>query len=102
MPSRGESRCVPAKGVFVGAVVERGNDWRWKDQDGKMKDQCFLYFIAHFPLCMCVHVFVCACVCACVRPCVHSCVHACVCVSCTCVHVQQCICRWKREYRESS
>ena len=34
VPCRAESRRIPAKGLFVGAVVVRGVDWRWKDQDG--------------------------------------------------------------------
>ena len=28
------SRRVPARGVFPGATVVRGHDWRWSDQDG--------------------------------------------------------------------
>lgn len=28
------SHCVPARGVFPGATVIRGHDWRWGDQDG--------------------------------------------------------------------
>ena len=28
------SRRVPARGVFPGATVVRGRDWRWSDQDG--------------------------------------------------------------------
>lgn len=31
---RYQSRRVPARGVFQGARVVRGHDWRWNDQDG--------------------------------------------------------------------
>lgn len=31
---RYRSRCVPARGMFPGARVVRGHDWRWNDQDG--------------------------------------------------------------------
>ena len=31
---RYQSGCVAARGVFVGARVVRGGDWRWSDQDG--------------------------------------------------------------------
>lgn len=27
---------VEAKGIFPGAKVVRGHDWRWKNQDGKL------------------------------------------------------------------
>ena len=32
---RMDARRVVAKGLFPGAVVVRGCDWRWNDQDGK-------------------------------------------------------------------
>ena len=31
---RGESKKVMAKGIFEKAVVVRGRDWMWKNQDG--------------------------------------------------------------------
>ena len=34
MRCRYQSRHVVARGVFVGARVVRGRDWRWGDQDG--------------------------------------------------------------------
>ena len=30
------ARRVMSQGIFKGAVVMRGADWRWEDQDGKM------------------------------------------------------------------
>ena len=26
---------IKARGIFPGALVERGTDWRWGDQDGE-------------------------------------------------------------------
>ena len=34
VPARSGSRSVQAKGFFKGAVVSRGKDWNWGDQDG--------------------------------------------------------------------
>ena len=34
MQCRYKSSHVSARGVFVGARVVRGGDWRWSDQDG--------------------------------------------------------------------
>ena len=33
---------LAAKGIFKGAIVVRGPDWDWQDQDGE-----FLYFLTH-------------------------------------------------------
>ena len=35
MPSKSEARRIPARGLYPGAVVVRGFDWKWKDQDGE-------------------------------------------------------------------
>ena len=34
VPARSGGRRVKAKGFFKGAVVSRGKDWSWDDQDG--------------------------------------------------------------------
>jgi E3 ubiquitin-protein ligase mind-bomb len=34
VPAREDSRCIPVSGLFYGAEVVRGTDWRWNDQDG--------------------------------------------------------------------
>ena len=39
---------VMAYGIFPGAVVERGMDWRWGDQDGECIFMCM-------HACMCVY-----------------------------------------------
>ena len=36
VPPRNESRKVEAMGIYPGATVIRGPDWRWGDQDGKL------------------------------------------------------------------
>ena len=43
VPPRAESRSLPAQGLFVGAEVVRGVDWRWKDQDGDLKLCMYVY-----------------------------------------------------------
>ena len=35
MTCRRLSRWVAARGVFVGATVVRGSDWKWGNQDGE-------------------------------------------------------------------
>ena len=35
VPARSGGRRVKAKGFFKGAVVSRGKDWSWDDQDGR-------------------------------------------------------------------
>ena len=42
VPPRRSSRKGVAKGLFVGATVVRGRDWKWENQDGK---QCMKYII---------------------------------------------------------
>ena len=34
VPARSVGRRVKAKGFFKGAVVSRGKNWNWDDQDG--------------------------------------------------------------------
>ncbi len=34
MPSRRGSKKVEAKGIFAGAKIRRGEDWRYLNQDG--------------------------------------------------------------------
>ena len=35
VPSRARSLRIEARGIFLGAEVVRGHDWRWGNQDGK-------------------------------------------------------------------
>lgn len=35
MPARGTGPRIQAKGLFPNAVVSRGHDWIWGDQDGE-------------------------------------------------------------------
>ena len=34
MPIRSQSKKIMSKGMFEGAVVVRGRDWSWQNQDG--------------------------------------------------------------------
>ena len=34
VPPRKNARKVVAKGLFPNAIVVRGHDWKWEDQDG--------------------------------------------------------------------
>ena len=34
VPARSRSASVEVRGIFPGAKVVRGHDWKWKDQDG--------------------------------------------------------------------
>ena len=108
------SRCVRACGIFSGATVVRGFDWKWKNQDGKKErgregrrrrrrrdgaTMVSLYYVFYMrPLCRGKKLFgerikrwwcsirVCACVCACRHA------YACVVVVGACTHVHVCMC----------
>ena len=41
------SRAVTARGIFPGAVVVRGVDWRWADQDGGPHIYMYLHTLYH-------------------------------------------------------
>jgi len=36
VPPRSDSHKVEAMGIYEGATIVRGPDWRWGDQDGKL------------------------------------------------------------------
>ena len=35
VPMRYNCKNIATRGIFAGAVVVRGHDWRWRDQDGR-------------------------------------------------------------------
>ena len=41
--SRMLTRRVMSQGIFAGAVVRRGADWRWGDQDGVSNRHTYMY-----------------------------------------------------------
>ena len=45
VPMRMNCERIAARGIFPGAEVVRGCDWRWRDQDGneKRNSACSLY-----------------------------------------------------------
>ena len=43
---RARSLRIEARGIFPGAEVVRGRDWRWGNQDGKQPQQTFLPQVA--------------------------------------------------------
>ena len=114
------SRCVRARGIFSGATVVRGFDWKWKNQDGKRErgregrrrrrdgaTMVSLYYVFYMrPLCRGKKLFgerikrwwcsirVCVCVCMCV------CVQTCICMCCSgwCVHACACVHVCMHEY----
>ena len=43
------SRRVCARGIFPGATVVRGRDWKWANQDGELITSYFLLMIRALP-----------------------------------------------------
>ena len=48
MPSRQMSEKVKLWGIFPGAKVKRGPDWKWNNQDGRYKNVSYTAYDAKF------------------------------------------------------
>ena len=53
MSSRLEGERVAVRGIFAGARVSRGHDWKWGNQDGELFVQ-ILHHTAHHIISECV------------------------------------------------
>jgi len=47
MGARSESKRLTARGIFPGAQVVRGVDWRWGEQDGTVCSHVFTAILYH-------------------------------------------------------
>ena len=45
IPPRALSKRLQARGMFPGAHIVRGHDWRWGNQDGMYNLQSFQFYI---------------------------------------------------------
>ena len=70
VPARSRSTSVEVKGIFPGAKVIRGHDWKWKDQDGMYMytswtaQLCIIILYSHVEAdlhAMCLYLWLCFC-----------------------------------------